>query len=63
MIVTIDIETMANKSWHWKFWQEKIGINQMIEPTYMRRTKSRANGLELNKILSLFECLSGDIKK
>lgn len=34
-IVTLDIETMAHKSWHWRLWQENIGTNQLIEPTYM----------------------------
>ena len=34
-VVTFDIETMANKSWHWRLWQENIGPSQLIQPTYM----------------------------
>ncbi len=34
-IVTLDIETMAHKSWHWRLWKENIGPKQLIEPTYM----------------------------
>ncbi len=34
-VITLDIETMAHKSWHWRLFNENIGTNQLIEPTYM----------------------------
>jgi DNA polymerase elongation subunit (family B) len=42
-IVTLDIETMANKSWHWRLWQENIGVSQLIEPTYMLSYSFKVN--------------------
>ncbi len=34
-IITLDIETAPAQSYHWRFWNENIGIGQNIRPTYM----------------------------